>query len=258
MKYLYVNGCSYSWGGEFNSDSKFMEQLNTENDGYSMEQIESDKQAWHMTKCNPSGEEFESVRLKNTWPFHLGKLLGLTTINESLGCGSNQRTMRMTLDYIKKQKNIKDTMFIIQLTSPTRTEFYSPTYEDYVLGKVDSWSYGDKDNLESKTLKMYYENFVDIETEHKKMIDLIYSMDCIFKTLGVEYYFVFGQHTFKEWKDEVEKFKSNLINWDNFIWKGNHSITRCIGKTDYTHYPADHLTPKGHEIVAKKIYGDIR
>jgi hypothetical protein len=65
-KTLFTNGCSWTWGGSL-------------------------EEYW----------ETEEDRLKLVWPHHLGNLLRAdNVVNLSLSCGSNQRIVRTTLNWL--------------------------------------------------------------------------------------------------------------------------------------------------------------
>jgi hypothetical protein len=67
------------------------------------------------------------------WPHHLGNLLRAdNVINLSLSCGSNQRIVRTTLNWLlsKTPKELKNTIAIIQWTELSRYEYYVPHPND--------------------------------------------------------------------------------------------------------------------------------
>ena len=68
MKYLYVNGCSFTWGGGFHSTECIP--------GYASD-LESRRESGWMESSQPHGDEFENFRLNNTWPIFTANKLGL-------------------------------------------------------------------------------------------------------------------------------------------------------------------------------------
>tara|TARA_Y100000310_G_C20615108_1_gene780207 strand:- start:204 stop:950 length:747 start_codon:yes stop_codon:yes gene_type:complete len=104
MKYLYVNGCSMSEGA-------CMVQPNEDNE--------------HLP--NPS------VDYDNRWSSLLAKKMGLVEINEAEHGGSNDRIVRMTLEWcLKNQNKIKDTLFVIGWTLNDRFELWDDYEKRYI------------------------------------------------------------------------------------------------------------------------------
>jgi len=107
---LYANGCSFTWGGDL------IKSLHCEDTGKLLN-----------GSCDV---ELNKWRLNVTWPKHLSDLFECTEFhNESLGCGSNYRIVRKTLDFflpkIHKNKDVSDWLAIIQWSGPARIEYFS-------------------------------------------------------------------------------------------------------------------------------------
>ena len=92
---LLTNGCSWTWGG-----------------------------------ClDVVGPDIDAKRKLLVWPHHLGQIIGAdSVVNLSLGCGSNQRVVRTTYEWILAQdpQTLKDVVAVIQWTEPSRYEYYQP------------------------------------------------------------------------------------------------------------------------------------
>lgn len=76
------------------------------------------------------------------WPNHLGKIINAErTVNLAAGCGSNQRIFRTTYDYVMRQtaENLENTFAVIQVTDPTRYEFYLDNNDNSYLNHQESW-----------------------------------------------------------------------------------------------------------------------
>jgi hypothetical protein len=94
---LLTNGCSWTWGIGL--------------DAYGPEYYE------------------QSIRERTTWPGQLASLMNASNvINLSIGCGSNQRIVRTTIDWILAQnrKDMSDVTAVIQWTHKSRYEYYYP------------------------------------------------------------------------------------------------------------------------------------
>jgi hypothetical protein len=80
--------------------------------------------------------------LQLVWPNHLGKIINAErTVNLAAGCGSNQRIFRTTYDYVMRQtaENLENTFAVIQVTDPTRYEFYLDNNDNSYLNHQESW-----------------------------------------------------------------------------------------------------------------------
>lgn len=103
---LYTNGCSWTWGGGLD------EYFFTKTPEYPIQGVYSNEK-----------------RLKIVWPTHLGKILGANKVTDlSSGCGSNQRIVRTTFDWLRQQsaEELQDTIAVIQITELSRFEMYNP------------------------------------------------------------------------------------------------------------------------------------
>ena len=90
MKTIFANGCSWTWGGalDYNDHDRFQ---------------------------------------KITWPAHLKKLFRYeNVVNKAMGCGSNQRIVRTTFDWVTSQPKeiLENTIAVIQWSDPFRYEYY--------------------------------------------------------------------------------------------------------------------------------------
>jgi hypothetical protein len=68
-------------------------------------------------------------RLSKAWPNRLGELLNADqVVNLGIGCGSNARIVRTTLDWClsQNQQDLSEWTAIIQWTHPSRYEYYIP------------------------------------------------------------------------------------------------------------------------------------
>ena len=77
----------------------------------------------------------------NTWPWFLSRHMKIPqVINDGLGGGSCDRIFRKTVDYIKSQDTIEDTIFVLGWTSEERFEWPSKVKKVFHDGwKEDYW-----------------------------------------------------------------------------------------------------------------------
>lgn len=69
----------------------------------------------------------DAYRLRNTWPHHVGRVLGLNVINGAHAGASNDRIVRSTMDDLLgllKTKKAKDIFVMIGWSSPERKDFF--------------------------------------------------------------------------------------------------------------------------------------
>lgn len=257
-KTLFTNGCSWTWGGSL-------------------------EEYW----------ETEEDRLKLVWPHHLGNLLGVNNVvNLSLLCGSNQRIVRTTLNWLlsKTSEELTNTIAIIQWTELSRYEYYVPKYDDpteniedrWLLNKIDivttpwdaSKNYNKNNNSffmlnsdeRDKRIKITPDDFLYNKERLKRhtSIESVYSLvtccqtlSSLFNTFGVEYYFwefLEGAGLFRNTPSAVKNLHKNY----NWVFVTNYeSLFRSptvSDKNKYDHHPSLH----GHKQIAENIYKQIK
>ena len=235
MKTLLTNGCSWTWGGGF-------ENL-------------------------PDNDRLETV-----WPHHLMNLLEFdNNVNLSQGCGSNQRIVRTTLDWILQQdrETLDNTTAVIQWTEPSRYEYYSKTTEPDLSNQWD-WDNSD-DNWAlvkagiciyppgSRNYHIHIEEFQDSQMRYKTYSDIegLYSfitqftaLANIFETYNIKYYYwsALGIPV-KYFPNNLKTYASNF-NWINI--KHNDWYYERISKED------NHPNEYGHRRIAQYIFKEIQ
>jgi len=223
---LLTNGCSWTWGG-----------------GLQLETSQQDLQ-----------------RLASVWPAHLSKLLNAEKVyNLSMGCGSNQRILRTTLDWILQQtpETLSNTVAVIQWSELSRYEFYVPekesnVYENFperwVLAKVGCIlnPYAHDTEKELKKVNSRLETYTEIEGFYRNIFECA-ALDNIFKMFGIKYYY---WHYYNFYTNPPEHLL-NVMNKFNWLKdSGNWKYQRVSPKDD-------HPSLEGHKEIAKIIYQQI-
>ena len=128
----------------------------------------------------------------------LSEKLNCTYIHEGAGCGSNWRIWRKIINYIINGDLTSDDLLIIQYTSFERKEFWSNIEKDMITGKIKiREKYKNGGNLirfkidsykwhkqyEKKFLKIYEENFINIDYEK----DVFNTQNIMFQELLSKY-----------------------------------------------------------------------
>jgi len=137
------------------------------------------------------------------WPFQLTRLLEYGNhVNLSVGCGSNQRIVRTTTNWLLKQdsETLRNTIAVIQWTELSRYEYYHPTsdnvYEDIernwakvktgiVISPADPLNHYD---FTVERSQRRYELYTDIEGLYTHLTHLE-TLHSLFNQFGVKYYY---------------------------------------------------------------------
>jgi len=240
LKYLYTNGCSFTWGGGINQDN-----------GYK-----------------------ESDREKLVWPYYLAQLLDRTPIQHAIGCGSNQRMVRTSIDWLVNtpQVILDNTIAVLQTTEAFRMEYYTGkdeyvetqvpfedgsfwTRKDYTYKhddekwiKLNVW--GDEyDKSLPTSFKTIHEartrSFTEVQGMYES-ISLVLSLDRIFKSLNVKTYWwmQFGSVP-KQYPLEYRKLYEDIDIMPSMFYD-------IIGKHD------PHPSPQGHKCIAEQMFDYIK
>lgn len=194
---LYTNGCSWTAGGGL--EPFFLHGHN--------------------------GVPDHDRRLSLLWPHHLGKLLGADKVyNLANGCGSNQRILRKTYNWLmsKTPEELAETVAVIQFTEWSRFEKYDPPnnsnlWEDesayWVNCKIDvvctDIQYTFKPNHRSMgRLKELREDAARrISETHTiedfyRTISYAYAIKGMFDAFGVKDFYIWHQsHLWHNWPD---------------------------------------------------------
>lgn len=249
---LYSNGCSYTWGGTL---YEFDSPHSPPTDGFEISPF----------KTRGVSEE---ERLENVYPHHLGKLLGATTvINEGLGCGSNARIVRKTLNYFNNKilngEDIKDHFVTIQWTDLARTEFYHSgggwfqfMHNGGFVTEEGCTEYVDAE----KWITNYYKNFGSDNKDLALFFEQVYSLGFFFQFHKIPYVFFSHAPIIYSFFDDltkklpfVEKQVQKLLN--HFIWYGGDCMEAFIHtKVDNCLPIGTHPSKLGHKQWADMLY----
>ncbi len=255
---LYTNGCSWTWGGAL-------------------------EMYWNN----------HNEREKLVWPYHLSNKLNIEkTINHALGCGSNQRIVRTTLDWIfsKSQEELYNTLVIIQWSDPSRFEYYVPKNDDdsfeslhnrWILNKTDHvidsftvngmsdhrgfFTLDDPNELDDRVLitnddHLYNKNKLSRETDIESTYTFFTQMETLYSILNLynvrHYFWTFDGTIFKIFEESpiFSKVK-HRYNW--LTIKGYEQW--CMVTDVPSHLRHDgHPTLNGHKQISQMIYSNIQ
>jgi hypothetical protein len=235
FKKLYVNGDSWTYGQELGDDR--IDELD--------------------------------YKFYNTWPWHLSQRMEIPQlINDGLGGGSCDRIFRTTVEYIKSQVTIEDTIFVLGWTSRERfewplmdtlthhngTDLEKHEYLKYVSvlfsQEVSPWTTYPGENLLEATiedkvarlnaLKNKWFRIREYEADTEKVEQYLYILDELVNAKGGEIYHF--------WALENPILKYSILK-DSLM-----SITR---KNGWSLCQKDHPDETTHKKIADIIYNGI-
>ena len=223
---LLANGCSWTYGGGLGLDS----------------------------------DEDTSKRLEVTWPNQLGKLVNAEkTINLAAGCGSNQRVVRTTFDYLSSQpsEDLQKTIAIIQWTELSRYEFYYPyDINDLAENHQDRWarakigcvlnSYQHDERESKKYNDLRLSTYTDIEGMYRFISEAL-ALENILTYYKIPYYYwTYDKNFLENFPPDIGIFLKQKFNWLNTSDAGIWDYDR-VSDND------DHPSIAGHKQIASYI-----
>jgi hypothetical protein len=226
---LFSNGCSWTWGGGLNLD------------------------------------HHNDLRNNSVWPKKLSDLLGTEKYyNLAAGCGSNQRIVRTTFDWILSQtkEDLDKTVAIIQWTELSRYEFYYPSnnrneYENHqsrwVRCKVDCIlnQYDDNESAKKKYNDLRLSTYTEIEGMYRFIGDLL-AVENLLTQHNIPYYFwTYDTRLLERFPKEIYEFCKSRFNWLN-------SIDTKEWQYDRVSDDDPHPSFLGHEQIAQFLAEHIK
>ena len=241
MKTLFTNGCSWTAGGGLD------------------------------LVYNSLDEEFS----KMLWPYHLKNAMGFDrVVNYATGCGSNQRIVRTTLDWILAQdaETLKNTTVVIQFTEWSRFEYYYPInttdpFENvshrwalcsighaYLPGPGDTAGPITSDSipdLNQRTSLSRYRTYTEIEAVYR-LASQCAALVNFFDTYGIkEYYFWSFVLLLEGLPDPI---KTHLLSKYNWLEKGGRHLWEYERISKFDPHPSE----LGHVQLAECIHQSIQ
>lgn len=199
----------------------------------------------------------ETLREEKVWPNQVKELLGYDRIiNLAAGCGSNQRIVRTTIEWILSQPAsiLENTLAIIQFTNLHRYEYYVPKQnkvwenhsERWIRNKVDAVVAPYYNDIDINQLVDYnnirLSTYTDIEGYWTWLVQCE-ALASIFKRYNIKYYY---------WNLSGMLINPDEIYYrflrDNYNWINNDLHFTC----EFDSIPNDgHPTVNGHRQIAE-------
>jgi hypothetical protein len=219
---LFTNGCSFTAGGGL--DPWYMEGYNQPlGDILGTYDINDYYDRLHKWKVENSPEPAyvnNEKRLRMLWPYKLSKLMDMSEhVNLSTGCGSNQRIIRTTLEWIMEQdrSRLDRTIAIIQLTESSRYEYYQDDIDKWTLNKVNHVLFvGTDAEVEFANVlnQQRLSTFTSVEGIFK-IVDTCLTLDNIFKSFGIEYYLCTNSNYLRELTGLIKIHQPKKCNYES-------------------------------------------
>ena len=234
---LYANGCSFTWGGEL------FKRLH-------------DDEGNILDENNPS--ETNQRRLNVTWPKHLSELLGCTEFhNHGMGCGSNARIVRKTLDFFVPKiiagEDLSDWVVAIQWSEPSRFEFFDTITNTWAIAKHDvvlfekNRQYTEQDREDI----LHYYTYNNDKAWGSNFFLQILALGNFLKSNNIKYVFTMIHPSFVNPLTETQLRYCN----ENFVWH-NNDILRCsisdmgVEQCELSPHPSE----LGHQQIAENLF----
>lgn len=199
----------------------------------------------------------------NSWPWWLAQRMNIPqVVNDSLGGSSCDRIFRRTIDYIKNQKDISDTVFILGWTSAERFEW--PTTKKLTHHN----GYSDDEWEEVHWISMLFSNDVSASgherTWHDKLARINQFKNKWFRIRDyqadlnkVEQYIYILNELIKEKNSTVYHFWAlgQPIQKYNIL---DESLIKIADKKQWSREKYGHPTVESHQKIADIIYDKIQ
>lgn len=284
---LFANGCSFTAGGGL--EPWYMTYNNQPlGDMFGTYDVNGDffqkLQEWE-DEVHPDRSDYydDDLRLSMLWPHKLMNMLGMSEhVNLAMGCGSNQRTIRTTLEWIMAQdrSTLDRSIAVVQLTEPSRYEYYQEDIDYWSLNKIDLVRFIGTDaeiELANRTNELRLSTYTSMEGIFS-IVNTCLTLDNIFKNFGIEYYLCTAGNDFdhctrlaqKElllWQKDYESHKystQSIQKYRSLIDKSCNWINGTYEKSvvcawDIQTIENDaHYSVQGHTQLASLIHSHIR
>jgi len=222
VKYLYVNGCSMSDGSCLIP--------------YSDERIK--RLGLNQTNWDIGFDE--------RWSKLLSDKLGLEEINEARHGGSNDRIVRITIEWCNNnQDKINDTLFVIGWTHYNRFEFWDNYLDRYVQVSNGEPTHNDRDDKRlRKIVEEYWKERHNFIQQKNKYIRDIILLQSFFKSNNLFYLFL---DAIGNQMDIIKNHKYNSFIDEKNWWNYNESINSFANLAGYLNsFGIDYEDGSGH------------
>lgn len=224
---LFTNGCSFTWGGGILEEERGLKD----------------------TLVGTVSENDTRYRLEAVWTFQLHKLLNTDeVVNYGIGCGSNARIVRTTIDFFVERINagedVSNWTAIIQWTEPSRYEVFNSKTNSYDLIKFDVvLPRPDKHRFEYLQRRFFEDEKLFDDEWHTHMV----ALSSFFDKWNIKYLFSsMGPMNVRN------DFYSKTM-----CWLGETPETSMLIDIDDLRYDSGHPNLLGHKYIAQRIFNRL-
>jgi len=195
------------------------------------------------------GEELKNIY--NAWPYQVGKILNADVVNLAKPAASNDKILRLTLDYLLRNNNVD--LVLIGWSNPGRMEFSDE------LGYYDVWpGYTVDSHLSNnfhwrKNMIEYVSQYHNPQALHLKFIQQIILLQSYLESKKIKYVMmnIMQNDYYKKLYFDGIKQYHDQINTDNFL---DFNISGMIEWTKNCKQGSrGHFLEDGHTLVAGKV-----
>ena len=197
-------------------------------------------------------------RLQVTWPSKLAAHLGCTEFcNQSMGCGSNERIVRKTLEFfidkINQGIDVSDYIAVIQWTEVSRFEFFDSISKSWGIVKHDVVAIENDrpvDEHESKELRTSFK-YNNTKSWASKLFASIVCLGNFFNQHNIKHVF-----TMLNCEHSLIGFDQYQITYcnDNFVWYNGDINKSGIDNMNVDRLGSSHPSELGHIQIADHIH----
>lgn len=237
---LYANGCSFTWGGELfksvHDVNIFPHPLMDEN--------------------HNSPENLR--RLEITWPKKLSDLLKCDEFhNHGMGCGSNDRIVRKTLEFFVSKINqgidVSDYVVAIQWTESSRFEFFDDISKSWGIVKHDVFFTEIQRPIEAQEREDLFVNFKYNNNKFwaSQLFANIVCLGSFLKHHNIKHVFTMVNCPYT--LVGFDEYQLKYCN-DNFTWYNNDITSSGVDNMTVERVGTGHPSELGHTQIAEHLY----
>lgn len=237
---LYANGCSFTWGGEL---FKNLHDVNVFPPALMDENYDSPENL---------------RRLEITWPKKLSDLMKCDEFhNHGMGCGSNERIVRKTLEFFTNKINqgidVSDYLVVIQWTESSRFEFFDSISKSWGIVKHDVVAIENTRPIKDYEFEELFTNFKYNNNMYwaSKLFASIVCLGSFFKQHKIKHVFTMVNcpYTLVGFNEYQLKYCN-----DNFTWYNNDITNSGIDNMTVERVSSGHPSEVGHIQIADHLY----
>ena len=206
-----------------------------------------------------------------TYTDYISDILKCESVNFSMTCGSNDRSLRLVNNHILDNTITSNDLILFQYTSPERKEFWSKhlspferklvhkndvTREDFKNGQIFPYKmgvYGDHE-IEKKITKLYEDNFVEpqFDAEHLRGRHAGLLALCQVKNIPIVFISGYANQMFLNW--EIVEDPVGVDRFMDVNFKDMRSVNKYLPSLPDGSFDISHFNEEGHKEISNRIF----